>query len=325
MHKVVKILGKSTTFFLFFFTQICFLAFLTFVQPSLLGIILLMLYIIANYFSWVVLDIVIEDYSEDKKSGRIRGFHLMVLSAGVLIGPFVSTTILSRVGFNGLFIAAIILNAAMFIVGLIGLSGVNGKFRGNLTIRDIGMKILTNRDVLNIYVISLALEAFYALMIVYSPLYLLGLGLSWQQIGIIFTIMLIPFVLLDYPLGKLSDKIGEKKLLLAGFLIAIIFTLIIPFITIPAVWLWALVLFGTRVGAGTIEVMAESYFFKEVSERNSDEISFFRNTYPLSFVIAPLVAIPVLPFVPSFKYLFFVLGAIMLFGLFIALRLKDIK
>ena len=137
--------------------------------------------------------------------------------------------------------------------------------------------------------------------------------------------MLIPFVLVDFPLGRLSDKIGEKKILIAGFLVTIFFTLIIPFISIPAVWIWAIVLFGTRLGAATVEVMSESYFFKEIRERNADEISFFRNTYPISFVIAPLVAIPTLLFVPSFKYLFFVLGAITIIGLFIALRLKDIK
>jgi len=163
-------------------------------------------------------------------------------------------------------------------------------------------------------------------MVIYTPIYLHDyLHFGWEQIGLIFTVMLVPFVLVDFPLGQLSDKIGEKKLLLAGFSITILFTLLIPLITLPIVWLWAAILFGTRVGAATIEVMAESYFFKEVREKNSDEISFFRNTYPLSFVIAPLVAIPVLLFVPHFKYLFFVLAAIMLVGLLLALRLRDVK
>ena len=163
-------------------------------------------------------------------------------------------------------------------------------------------------------------------MVIYTPIYLFEhIGFNWKQIGFIFMIMLIPFVLVDYPLGHLSDKIGEKKLLLVGFLITILFTCMIPFIKTPEVWIWAIILFGTRLGAATIEIMAESYFFKEISDRNADEISFFRNTYPLSFIIAPLVAIPVLLFVPSFKYIFFVLSAIMLCGFLIVLRLKDIK
>jgi len=77
------------------------------------------------------------------------------------------------------------------------------------------------------------------------------LGFGWENIGLIFTIMLVPFVLVDFPLGRLSDKIGEKKLLITGFLITILFTLIIPFISAPLVWIWAIILFGTRLGAAT--------------------------------------------------------------------------
>ena len=86
-----------------------------------------------------------------------------------------------------------------------------------------------------------------------------------------------------------------------------------------------LVLFLTRIGAATIEVMTESYFFKIVNEEHADAIAFFRNTGPVAFVIAPALAVPILIFVPSFSYIFYILGAILLVGLFIALRLKDVK
>lgn len=114
-------------------------------------------------------------------------------------------------------------------------------------------------------------------------------------------------------------------MLLVGFLISGLFTLVIPFMLTPKVWLWAGILFMTRVGAATIEVMSESYFFKSVKEEATDVLSFFRNTNPVSYIIAPLCAIPILIFVPSFKYLFLVLGAVMFLGFFITLRLKDVR
>ena len=163
-------------------------------------------------------------------------------------------------------------------------------------------------------------------MIIYMPIYLhQHIGFSWSQIGLIFSIMLVPFVVLDFPLGKLSDKIGEKKMLLIGFAIISLSVLAIPLIKTQTLLFWTGILFLTRVGAATIEVMSESYFFKIVHEENADAISFFRNTAPLSFIIAPLCAIPVLLFIPSFEYIFFVLGAVLLLGLFTALRLKDVK
>ncbi|MEI6581237.1 MAG: MFS transporter, partial [bacterium] len=185
---------------------------------------------------------------------------------------------------------------------------------------------IKNRHLSNIYTINFILKLFFSWMIIYTPIYLYEyMRISWDKIGLIFTIMLIPFVVLDFPLGKLSDKLGEKKMLIYGFSIMAIFTLLIPFIPNSTIWVWALILFGTRVGAATIEIMSESYFFKTISEKRADEISFFRNTTPLSYIIGPLLAIPVLLFVPSFKYLFFILGIIILLGLLIALRLKDTK
>ena len=102
-------------------------------------------------------------------------------------------------------------------------------------------------------------------MVIYTPIYLHEyIGFGWDKIGIIFSIMLLPFVILDFPLGKLSDKIGEKKMLMAGFLIMTSSVLAIPLMTEPLLWLWAVILFMTRVGAATIESLSESYFFKVI-------------------------------------------------------------
>ena len=84
LHKLVNKFGRSTVFFVFFFLQICLISFLIFVQPSVLGIILLMLYLISTNLAWVALDVILESYSEDKRSGRIRGLHLTIMNIGIL-------------------------------------------------------------------------------------------------------------------------------------------------------------------------------------------------------------------------------------------------
>ncbi len=325
MHKLVKILGKAGAFFLFFLLQIYLLFALVFVKNPLLGSILMMSYIIVNYFAWTILDVIIEQYSEDKKSGRIRGFHLMILSAGILIGPFLSTKILSSFEFNGLFIATLILNCLMLIVSLVGLRGVNGRFSGKLTVRDIGMKVLTNKDVLNIYMISLALESFYALMIVYMPLYLLGLGFSWQQIGIAFTIMLIPFVALEYPIGILADeKFGEKEMIIGGLLIMGLSSLSIYFIHSNSIFIWAAILLVTRIGAASVEILRDSYFYKKIDGRDVDLISFFRTTRAVAYLLATGLSAMLLIIAPM-KYIFLLIAVMVLIGIYPAFRLVDNK
>ena len=59
----------------------------------------------------------------------------------------------------------------------------------------------------------------YAWMVIYTPLHMLDLGFTWEEIGQIFTIMLIPFVLVEYPAGWLADKyIGETEMMSADLI-----------------------------------------------------------------------------------------------------------
>ena len=272
-----------------------------------------------------MLDVVIEQYSEDKKSGRIRGLHLMILNAGFLIGPFLSAKILAVFGFNGLFVASLALNCLVLIVSLIGLRGVNGRFRGQLTVRDIGMKVLTNKNVLNIYMVSLALEAFYALMIVYTPLYLLGRGFSWEQIGLIFTVMLIPFVVLEYPIGILADeKFGEKEMIIGGLLIMAFSSLAIFFVSSNSIFVWAAILLLTRVGAASVETLRDSYFYKKIDGRDVDLISFFRTTRAVAYLLATGLSAMLLIIAPM-KYIFLLIAGMVLLGVYPAFRLVDNK
>ena len=160
-------------------------------------------------------------------------------------------------------------------------------------------------------------------MVIYTPIYLAShLGFSWGEIGIIFAIMLTPFVILPFPLGKLSDKIGERKMLMFGFAVTALATVSIFFITQHAVWVWALILFATRIGAAIIEIMSDTYFFKHITSANDEFIGIYRNSAPLSYVLAPLVAFVIFYFTPTFNYIFLVLGAIMFYGVYVASTIR---
>ena len=326
MPRILTKFGNRKTTILFTllgFLSLITLAFSHNTTAIILGIII---YFISTDFLIASLDIFIEDFSKGTNIGKFRGLYLMIINFSWILAQTISGSIIAKSSFQGIYLFSA---GFLFLTSIIFIFFLNDFKDPKYTKVPISKTLkvfIKNKSLSKIYSINLILKFFFAWMVIYTPIYLFEhIGFNWKQIGFIFMIMLIPFVLVDYPLGHLSDKIGEKKLLLVGFLITILFTCMIPFIKTPEVWIWAIILFGTRLGAATIEIMAESYFFKEISDRNADEISFFRNTYPLSFIIAPLVAIPVLLFVPSFKYIFFVLSAIMLCGFLIVLRLKDIK
>jgi MFS family permease len=163
-------------------------------------------------------------------------------------------------------------------------------------------------------------------MVIYATIYLKQyIGFDFITSGIIFSIALIPFVIVQIPLGYLADKvIGEKELLTFGFIIMGISTAIIPLIHSKNVIIWTLILFIGRTGAAIVEVMNDTYFFKQVNDKNLSVINLYRVTIALAYVIAPLIAILLMTTMPMYG-IFYVLGLLMILSVRFSLVLKDTK
>lgn len=299
---------------------------LSFSNTGILIIPAFILYFASSNILIANLDIFLEESSNNSNVGKVRGFYLTIVGLAWVIAQMVSGSIISKSSFGGIYL----FSGGLMILSLLVLFLFFGNFKDSVYKKISILKTIKffkkDKNLLKIYLINLILKFFFAWMVIYTPIYLNEyLHFTWDKLGIIFTIMLLPFVILDFPLGKLSDKIGEKKMLILGFTIATLFTTFFGIIKTNDLIIVALILFGTRIGAATIEVMSEVYFFKEIGPENGDEISFFRNTFPIAYLLATLLAIPTIVFIPSFEFIFYILAAIMLFGLFLSLRIKDLK
>ena len=118
------------------------------------------------------------------------------------------------------------------------------------------------------------------------------------------------------------------NIIIAGFLLMGLTTLAIPFLSsqILTLTLWALLLFVGRIGASTVETMAETYFFKSIDGHNASLMGHFRRSRPLAFVIAPLLASILLgTHLVTLQGLFSILGVLMLCAIYYPLRLVDTK
>jgi MFS family permease len=299
LHKLTRKLGKTSVFLVILGLKITSLVFLANSEPSSWGIFLLMLYVIFSGLEWVSLDTILESFSCDKESGRIRGVHLTVLNAGFLLGPFISIWLLGKFDFAGIFIFLLLFNILVFFFALLKLRDTNGKSVVDISILNLLKKVAKRKNVLAIYYISFILEFFFALMVIYVPIYLLDRGLEWSQIGVIFTIMLLPFVFLQYPMGFLADKkIGEKKLLIAALYIMGFSSLVVFLTASTSVLVWSLVMFGTRIGAAMVEILRDSYFYKRIDGDDVDLIGFFRTSMPVGYIAAASLSFMLLLFLP---------------------------
>jgi MFS family permease len=147
------------------------------------------------------------------------------------------------------------------------------------------------------------------------PVYLMkNIGFGWEEIGIILSIALLPFVIFQIPIGKMEDqKHDEKMLLIFGFLIMAASVALMPFITEKSLVFWATILFVSRIGASIVEVSTETYFFKHVKSTNAGYISLFRMTKNMSFLIVPAIAGFAI-YIMDIRYSWIILALIMLVG-----------
>jgi len=255
--------------------------------------------------------------------GHLRGLYLTIINLAWVISQAFSIEILSKFSFSALYFISFFIMTIFFLITFLNLKNLNDPKYDKVLAWQSFKNFFKNKNLTRAYKINFLLHFFYVWMVIYTPIYLYAhLGFSWKEIATMFTIMLLPFVLIQFPSGEYSDKIGERKMLMFGFFIASIATLSLFFIKIHEVWIWALVLFSTRVGAAIIEVMSDVYFFKHITTQNDEFISIYRNTRPAAYVIAPLIAFIVFLFAPSFNFIFLILGTLMLYGIYLSSTIR---
>ena len=270
------------------------------------------------------IDIFIQKGTDVGHTGQIRGLVMTATNTAWILGPLIGGMLIIGDNYKAVYIGSFALLFPVLYLIYKNFNNFKDSHYIQISARQTIIRILKDKDISRIFFINIILQAFYAWMTVYIPIYLHKvIGFSWPEISIMLTIMLIPFVLVDIPLGKLADKKwGEKELLAVGFMILAMSTGALFFLTGNSIVLWTIMLFVTRIGAATAEVMIETYFFKKVDGRDPEVLGMFRTTRPLSFFIAPLIVTIGLVYAPE-KYLFLVFGLIFLFTLQPILTIRD--
>jgi MFS family permease len=273
------------------------------------------------------LDVFLENLSSNSLTGKIRGTFLSASNIAWIIAPLTGSIILTDGDYWKIFLAT-----AVLLLPVLFLLGKNfKKFRDPIykiiPLKTTFWKIMRDKNVRTAFVVSFLLQFFYAWMVIYTPIYLYTyLNFSWREIGVMFSIMLLPFVITEAPLGRLADsRWGEKEVMSIGFIVMALTTGMIAFIPVKSFLLWTALLFASRIGASMVEVMSETYFFKKVNSDKTDIIGLFRTMRPFAYLLSPIIAMVFFSFGLPIKYIFIVLAFIMFFGLYSSLELEDTK
>lgn len=273
------------------------------------------------------LDYFVEAFTENEKTGSMRGVFMTVLNIAIAVAPFVAGLMLTDHDFWKIYLAAAIFMALGFIVIAKYFKHYEDPHYMIPSFKSTFHIVRGSHDLHSIIFMHFLLSFFYVWMVIYMPIYLnkhMGIPMS-DILGTIIPVSLIPFIIFEVFLGKLADtKLGEKEILTVGFLIMGISTAGISWVTTSSVAFWAGLLFITRTGASAVESMTESYFYKQVGPADAHLITFMRTSRATSYIIAPIIGYFILSSM-DFHYLFLVLGIFMLTAIPYSLTIRDTK
>ena len=265
------------------------------------------------------LDELLKIFSHSKSTGSIRGAYLSIINIAWILAQIASGNILSTFDFKTIYLFNFFIMILLLVISLYDLRKIpDPKYNETKDLSYI-KNFFRNKNLARSYTINSLLQFFFCCMVIYTPIYLSShLHFTWIEISQMFAFMLIPFLILPFPLGKYSDKIGERKMLMVGFTITALSAISLFFITTHEVFIWAVALFITRIGAATVEAMSDAYFFKHVKSEEEQFVGVYRSSPSFAYIVGPLVAFVTFSITPSFEFLYLVLGAFMLYGVYIS-------
>lgn len=234
-------------------------------------------------------DALIAESTPKYMRGRAFGLHRGIDNAGAIIGPLLAVYLLYslQASIRSIFYIA-------FIPGLIGVVCLI------LFVKEVHTKSTRSTATLNFKIADLSRS--FKLFLMISTIFALGnsadafMILKAKAIGVPISLILVLYALLNLahsafslPAGIVSDKIGPKKVVLAGFLLFAL-TYMLLGVTTSAALLWLLFpLLGLH--RGLTEGVSIAYISNMVTqEHTATAIGFYQATTGMATLMASIAA-----------------------------------
>lgn len=327
MPEIFKNFGTKSVLTFLGLAEIVVLLSLAFAHSTALVILLLVLTTATTFSIFLGLDLLVESITTNEgETGSVRGVFLTATNISTLIASLSLAAILTDENYRDVFFAA-----ALVLVPFIMLT-IRAFPRLSSTM-PAGEHISFRRAIKNVTHIPPALQPvigahfllqlYYAWCSFYFPLYLFQhVGFSWHTIGIVLALSIVPFLVLELPLGWIADHwLGEQEIMIAGFVLLAGTTAALSWSNGNLI-AWVILFMLAACGASAVEIMTETAFFKQVNEKDGSTISLLRMLRPLGGILGPATAGALLLFLPP-SLLFLVFGVVLAVGIPLAISMVD--
>ncbi len=188
----------------------------------------------ASGLVWPVTYAYVGDIVKEEERGKAMGLYSMSFASGNAVGPIMGGVIASQFNFSMAFYGTSIL-ALMSAILL--LFGIKESYEGQKTktkkkksifaIKDFKLSNFTIHPKTFLALTIGSFTVFFGLAMVFPMLPIFAeeaLGLTTFHIGMIFAVIGTVQFLVMFPAGSLADRIGRKKLIVSGSVIAALFS-----------------------------------------------------------------------------------------------------
>ena len=195
---------------------------------------------------------IVARYSRQTEKGKGMAVYGMSLAAATLVGYGLSGIVVSRLGYQALFL----LGAVMLMIG----AGISlllpraTKERGMATETSPAggfnkVKDLLGRRGLTVAYCSIFAQYFtFGGVVTLLPLYVKGLGMEALHIAMLMATFAVMFIIIQMPSGLLSDKIGRLPPTVIGLSLGIVSLLILPSVVTLPLLAGVMALYGIAYG-----------------------------------------------------------------------------
>jgi MFS family permease len=276
---------------------------------------------------WINMDIFVESFSKTSSTGQTRTIYFTIINLAWIMSPNLSASLINLNNYSMVFLVAALLIIPFLVIFLFYAKKIKDHLNyKKSSITKTLKQMYLNKNLRGILWLAMLLNVFFNATMIFVPIYLnKTIGFSWTEIGLMFSIMLIPFILIEIPAGILADKyFGEKEMLYIGYAILVVCLFLFFISESKSFWFWTILLFSSRIGAALVEAMRETYFFKKVAANDLDKINIFRTAIPFGYLLGSLISLVVLVFLPI-SYIFLITAAILCSAFPFIMMIKDTK
>ncbi|RLG15295.1 MAG: hypothetical protein DRN71_01710 [Candidatus Nanohalarchaeota archaeon] len=192
-----------------------------------------------------------------------------------------------------------------------------------LTLKSLAREVrrfVQNRNLVLIYMSSFGLYMLFTMQMLYFPLILASFNVNMGMIGLMVALLILPLIIFEIPLTRMSKKIKTKNYIVAGFMVSsAAITLIYFFYGVYTIFALFMV---SALGAAMIEPFKDAYILKHTPAHKVDVFfGIYKTSQFLGYFVAPVIASMTIVFL-GMQGMFLVIGLILLIFAVVASRLE---